>query len=447
MKTFLAIAVCKLICFACKLLGKNGSAAPGNVSLRICPDILKNLSAQVKKEIFVVVGTNGKTTTTNLLADFMQTSGRVVSNRVGANMLVGVVTSFCRQASLFGKLDADYAVLEVDEASLKLVAAHLTPSHIVVTNLFRDQLDRYGEVDITADHLKQGFALAPNATLVLNTNEPMVAQFGREAGHPIVYYGITQDLNTPPASETVFCPLCGAALKYAYCHYAQLGKFTCTECDFASLQPGTFADDICFGDKTTFTLHTSGQAIDISTDYSGIYNVYNILGAVAAMQSGGGDITCIRDILSQSKPQTGRMEKFVIDEKPVIIGLSKNPAGFNSNIAALCQDPRDKSLLLAVNDNPSDGIDVSWLWDVDFESLCAQDMHQIVLSGKRAPEVSLRLKYAGIDTDKISILDDRKEAVAKSLQAGGAICYILANYTAMFDTHAILTQMLKGAKS
>lgn len=239
-RLMLAVWACKLAIFASRLLGKKGTSMPGQLAFKICPQVLKLLSAQVKKDIIVVCGTNGKTTTNNLLAAFLQSEGhRVVCNSLGANMIWGVCCAFAESAGLTGKLKADYACLEVDEASCLKVFRHVKPSMMVITNLFQDQLDRYGAVSLTADLLRRALELVLDTKLVLNGDDPLVAQFGEESDRVCYYMSVDEAVQTDAQQEGApqLCPLCGAKLTYAYRHYSQLGHFACETCGYSRKAP------------------------------------------------------------------------------------------------------------------------------------------------------------------------------------------------------------------
>ena len=231
MRKILAIWAAKLSAVAGRMIGKKSSSTPGDIALKICPDIIKILSKNVKKGIIVTCGTNGKTTTNNLLNTALLKCGyKTVCNNLGANMVNGIATAFAMASSITGKLEADYAVLEIDEASARRVFAHLTPDYMVITNLFRDQLDRYGEIDITVDLLNEAINMAKGVKLILNGDDPLTVQFGE--GRDAKYFGISEQV-LPQIDETKegqFCVKCGHEQAYNFFHYSQLGDFYCPNC-------------------------------------------------------------------------------------------------------------------------------------------------------------------------------------------------------------------------
>jgi len=444
-RLILAVWACKLAIFASRLLGKKGTSMPGQLAFKICPEILTLLAKQIKKEIIVVCGTNGKTTTNNLLAAYLTSEGnRIVCNALGANMIWGVCCAFAEACGIFGTLQADYACLEVDEASCLKVFRYLTPDTVVITNLFQDQLDRYGEVNLTADLIKRALDLAPDARLVLNGDDPLVAQFGRETRRPCYYMCVDE-----PAAETSknldpqICVVCGHVLDYEYRHYSQLGKFSCSNCGFTRHKPDFRVHQVNTADGLCFALEYQGKTVDFSVQYRGFYNIYNIVLSYAAAVLALDKAPDHQAVLQAYKPQIGRMEEFNIGKR-IILNLAKNPAGFNQAIATVADDPKEKDLLLALNDHESDGMDISWIWDVDFEQLQNAHVRKLILTGLRADELALRLKHAGFSEERQETYQDLKQAAEALTQGDGDICYALVNYTVVFPMQGILKEMEGG---
>ena len=284
----LSIIVCKSLIFLGKLLGKKGSSAPGNIAMRIYPNILKDLSEKIKNGIICTLGTNGKTTTNNMIDMLIQSAGKkTVCNNVGANMLYGVVTAFAKSANILGNLKAQYAVLEIDEASAKIVFRHLTPDYIVLTNLFRDQLDRYGEIDLTANQIKTAIDMAPDATLIVNADDPICKYIADSSKNESLTYGISEnvlDNKEEDAKDGKFCKFCGNELTYNYYHYSQLGDYKCEKCGFMRGKTDFEATEIDIKGNVGFTLNKS-ERIESST--YGFYNIYNILASISAFKTAG----------------------------------------------------------------------------------------------------------------------------------------------------------------
>lgn len=439
MRRLLAIWAGKLLTVAGKLCGKKSSSGPGKIALKIYPELVKGIRKCVKKDIIVTCGTNGKTTTNNLICTALEAKGyRVLCNRIGANMLTGVATAFLQEVNIFGKLSADYACFEVDEAYTPIVFDHITPDVLVVTNLFRDQLDRYGEIELTAGFIKKAIEKAPDIKLVLNGDDPLSAQFGYILEREAKYFGISQKVldDEDDTREGRFCPVCGAEQKYNFYHYSQLGDYYCTECDFKRPQIDFEATEISLDTPMSFTIN--GQRV--SVNQKGFYNIYNIIAVYGALEAAGESTENFEKLLEAYKPQIGRMQEFNFN-KPVILSLSKNPAGFNQAISTLNSDKRKKDVIIAINDKVSDGQDISWLWDVDFDKVKNEELVTLTVSGMRMWDLGLRFKYADIIPDLIT--DNMSEAITRTLETDSEVVYVMVNYTAMYPTENVLKELYK----
>ncbi len=418
---------------------RQGVTWAGKLALMICPTILKELSGQVQKGIYMVCGTNGKTTTNNLLCQALEAEGyRVVCNHTGSNMLNGVVASFVLAADWKGDLHVDYACMEVDEASTRLVLPHVKPDYMVLTNLFRDQLDRYGEIDITMDILKKAMQSAPKMKVIVNGDDALSAYLAMESGNPFVTFGISEkvmeDKDSHEIREGRFCKCCGAPLHYRFYHFSQLGDYACTKCGFKRPAIDFDATKVSVSDHLEFSV----DGKQILANYKGFYNIYNILACYAAMRTGGVEPAHMQKMLKEFHPENGRMEEFHINGTNVVLNLAKNPAGFNQNISAVIQDEGLKDLIVVINDNAQDGTDISWLWDVDFDRFKAAHVNSITVSGLRCYDMRLRLKYVNIP----SRLDpDVESAIVERLEHGCGDLYVLVNYTALFSTRNILKKL------
>lgn len=451
MKLCLSAAVIsgKLSAFLSKFTGGRGSSLPGAVARRIYRHTLRDLAAQMNQGIIMVTGTNGKTTTNNMIAKVLTANGFTVNyNEEGANLITGVTASFIRSASLLGNLHFDYASLEVDEASFPKVVREVKPQIVVVTNFFRDQLDRYGELDKTVNVVCDTLKELADVTLILNADDPLVAQLAASTGHRAVYYGIShQDsIKTAVAQtrEARFCPRCGSELQYNYYHYSQLGDYCCPRCHFKRPTPdvevtnvsvinGGYHAEVCHsGGCSTITLHTAG-----------FYNLYNALAAFAVGKHLGISETTVQQGLRKYTPAIGRMERFRYQSKAVFLNLVKNPTGYNEGLATMLSFSGSKNVLMALNDNAADGRDISWLWDVDFEILTSHvdELSSIICSGLRAEEMALRLKYAGIPTDKISVINKLEDAIPHVLAGEAEMAYLFTTYTALWPAQSILCRL------
>ena len=438
MRKILAIWATKFAAMFSKLLGKKGSSSPGRIGLKIYPNLLRDLSKGLK--IIVTCGTNGKTTTNNLIDEMLRSSQKkVVCNNLGANMLDGVVTAFAMSTGFWGKINAEYAAIEIDEISAVKVFEHFTPECMIVTNMFRDQLDRYGEVDLTMEALAKAIAMVPDVKLILNADDPLAVALGNQNAE---YYGIGEKVledSNPEVKEGRFCRKCGTELVYSFYHYSQLGHYACDNCGFKRPEVKFEATGVNLKKGLEFEV----LGCNIFVNYQGFYNIYNILAAFAGINCLGEDNTHINEVLNAYKPQIGRMESFEIG-KPIVFNLSKNPAGFNQAIQTALEDNRKKSVVFVINDNAQDGKDISWIWDVEFENL-NDKLQNIAASGIRYNDVMVRLKYAGFDMDRVLEIDDIEAAIKSMLKTDCEVLYVLVNYTALFSTQDILKR-LGGAR-
>ncbi len=440
-RTSLAIVSAKLFSLLCRLAGKQGVTMAGKLAMKIDPNILKNLSGQVREKIFITCGTNGKTTTNNLLCSAIENSGKkVICNRTGSNMLQGVAASFVLAAGMNGKLDADYAVIEIDEASTVRVLPYFAPDYMILTNLFRDQLDRYGEIDTTIDLLHKAMDMAPDMQLIVNGDDALSVSLAEESGRPYITYGISEQVldtqNAKEIREGRFCRRCGSQLSYDFYHYSQLGIYHCPQCGFA--RPHIDFDASHVDMKNGLSFDVAGEHIHAS--YRGFYNIYNILAVYSALKSSGISTQEFTKVLENYNPQNGRNEVFHIGGTRVLLNLAKNPAGFNQNISAVMEDTEQKDVIIVINDNAQDGTDISWLWDVDFDRLADPSIRSITVSGLRCQDMRLRMKYVDIPCQMET---EVKTAVEKRLQDGCGNLYVLVNYTALFSTHNLLKGMEK----
>ncbi len=434
-----------------RIFGHQGSSLPGRVALRVFPGMLRELTARARRGTVLVTGTNGKTTTNHMIAAMLAAAGHsVVINREGANMLPGIATAFVRSAGINPGYTFDYATLEVDEASLPKVVSQVKPDMVVVTNFFRDQLDRYGELETTVSFIRDALKRLTRTRLVLNADDPLVAQLGL-GGLSAEYYGLAPHgrvLDTSGASrDSRLCPLCGAALAYSFYHYSQLGLYECPGCRFTRPDPGFEGWEAVSGiNGTSCRVRIGGEDYRLTLPVQGFYNLYNALAALAAVAGLGLEPGSALERLRNYRPATGRLQHFRHRGRPLYLNLVKNPAGFNENLAILLAAPGSKDVYIAINDNAADGRDISWLWDVDFEILAESDpgIKRYICSGQRAAEMAVRLKYAGIPVSMITTLPDVKRAVSELIGGSADAGYLLAGYTALQPTVKALRMLADG---
>ena len=336
-----------------------------------------------------------------------------------------------------GRLDADYACIEVDEASTRHVFPGLKPDYMLLTNLFRDQLDRYGEIDITMNILEEMIRTVPKMQVIVNADDALSAYLAMDSGNPYITYGISKPVQKSAANEIRegrFCKKCGARLEYSFYHYSQLGDYKCPSCGFARPEIKYDAHDVKVGDQLSFQVEDK----HLTANYKGFYNVYNILAAYAGLRTAGFSGAHFQNMLQKFNPENGRMEQFRIKGTGVMLNLAKNPAGFNQNISAVMQDKTQKDIIITINDNAQDGTDISWLWDVDFDLLGDESIHSITVSGIRCQDMRLRMKYVDIP---VMLEENVETAIRKRIEDGVGNLYVLVNYTALFSTHNILKKM------
>lgn len=439
--SMLAIWIGKLALWLLRLTGRGGTSLPGQVAMRVSPRVLYKLGRGLTRCI-VVTGTNGKTTTSALLASALRTDGDLLTNAEGSNMQQGLVTALLRGVTWYGKMKTKTALLEIDEATLPRVVSALPIRVIVVTNVFRDQLDRYGELDTTVNKLLDGIALT-DAVLVLNGDDPLARHIGLKSGRRAEYFGLSRSEVTRTPRDQIrdgaFCLNCGHRLRYDGFFYGQLGLYVCEHCDFCRPHP-TFEGEPSSGQLNIRESQTPTYAIQLPV--YGRFNAYNALAAIAAARVCGLSPDAIQEGLQHYHPPLGRMQVFPTTPTAVL-NLIKNPTGCDTVIEAVIDDPGAKLVCIAINDQAADGRDVSWLWDADFEQLVeSPHVRIIVTTGMRAEDMALRLKYAGCPTDRIRCIPDVARALAESLQAGQAAdmkaVYVLSTYTALHPVAQVL---------
>lgn len=409
-----------------KLAGNNGSTLPGVVALKIDPNILIKLSGQIEHFIFIT-GTNGKTTTSNLLAHLLRSSGlKILNNSEGSNMISGIAACLINHASIFGKLKYDYAVLEIDEANLPAILKLVTPRMVIITNFFRDQLDRYGEIDMLIKDIEN--AIHPfDMKLILNADDPFVSRLS-SLNKDNVFFGLDKQayhFGDYGMSESKYCPTCGKEMHYDHIHYSQLGHFQCS-CGFERPTPHYEINRVQ-NSPLTFSLKNEIYQL---LHMSGVYNVYNALAAIACAAEIGVKEKDIKESLLHFHSDNGRMQLFYFKGFPYIVNLNKNPSGTNVSLSEILSTNYDKQIVFFINDFVADGEDVSWIWDADFECLQREDIKRVICSGSRACDLLLRLKYAGIDQTKVNKIPSIEKAIQFAFN-NPMPTYLLPTYTAL----------------
>lgn len=446
MRKFLAIFIAKQTAFWSRIFGRGGGGAlPGVLALKIYPEIVVELTKNFKKGVILVTGTNGKTTTSKMIVEILEASGlKVLSNSGGSNLARGIASELASKSNIFGKIKEEIGVYEVDEATLPEVVDYVKPKTIVITNIFRDQLDRYGEVDKTAAILKKAIENTPESTLILNADDPIVASLGKNKEN-VTYFGITDErleAKSDLAIDIKDCLICGAELIYPHRYYGHIGQYVCENCGFARPRTKVTAKNVrLFPENTTATINMGKESGNLVLPMTGLYNLYNALAAISAANFLKVKSTVILKTLNNQKPAFGRMESFEIQGKKAVIHLVKNPTGFNQVLEAITQNRKNKTALIVLNDNFADGTDISWIWDVEFE-LFKNGFRKIVVSGIRGEDLRLRLKYADVTSRIITFEKDLKTALDKAISETntGETLYILPTYTAMLSLRNTLVQ-------
>jgi lipid II isoglutaminyl synthase (glutamine-hydrolysing) len=426
---------------AARLAGRGGTSLPGKVLMRAEPHAIARLAARLPRGSVVVSATNGKTTTAAMVAAVLGRTGtRLVHNRAGANMAGGVAAALAAASRDGG----DIGLFEVDEFWLGPVAADLAPRAVLLANLFRDQLDRYGELEIIADRWAGIVASLPADTgLVLNADDPLVADLGR--AREALYYGVEDDALALPelqhASDSKHCRRCGHAYAYDAAYLAHLGHYHCPNCGARRPTPQVTATAVRLDGirAAAFTLHTGDGVRRIELPLPGLYNVYNALAAAALCLRLGVALDDVAAGLAAVEPAFGRAETIRLGSRPTSILLIKNPAGANEVLRTLALEGSELDLFGALNDRTADGRDVSWVWDADWE-LVAPHVRRLTCSGTRAAELALRLKYAGVPAERLDVVEDLGRGLDRALAAGDGPLYALPTYTALLELRELLAR-------
>ncbi|QBD82147.1 Mur ligase family protein [Ktedonosporobacter rubrisoli] len=397
-----------------------GTSIVGMVAQRVYPDIIKHLASQLEHGSIIITGTNGKTTTSSFITAILRDGGlRVWHNREGSNLMRGIASLLVMHTNPTGKLRYSgraISVLEIDEATIPQAVRVVQPRVAVFTNLFRDQLDRYGEVDAVIAHWKKALhTLSADTTLILNADDPALASLGKTFEGKVLYYGIDdlshdllrQDTATEQHQtiDARVCPQCGSDYVYNARFYSHMGHYECPQCGYARPQPEVSAGHIELEsfDRLRIQVTYAQQQQEIVIPLPGLYNIYNALAAITASLALNMDWEPIVSGIEQSKPVFGRGERIQADGRTIRLLLAKNPTGFNEVLRTLFSENVPRHVLFVLNDNTADGHDISWIWDVDFER-AAGLTRTLVVTGTRALDLAIRLNYAGISRQDMLII-------------------------------------------
>jgi lipid II isoglutaminyl synthase (glutamine-hydrolysing) len=417
-----------------------GTTVPGKVLNYLDPNAVRELAARLPQGSALVSATNGKTTTAAMVAEILRGRTRLAHNSSGANLLSGVASS------LLSAREAELGLFEVDEAALPQVATQVRPRAVVLGNLFRDQLDRYGELELVAQRWRRAVEeLGDDTALIVNGDDPQVGDLGRGRKRTVVF-GLDDPRHATPqlqhAADSKWCLRCGTPYVYAAAYVGHLGDYRCPACGHTRPPVDLIARSIELQglDAVAFDLVDVQGARRVRLGLPGLYNVYNALGAAALARELGASSEEIHRGLERFTPAFGRFERLQMDERTVLMLLVKNPAGANEVVRTLVAGGAPTLALIALNDGIADGRDVSWIWDVDFEPLLER-LERVVASGDRAAELALRFKYAGFEEGAIEVIPNLEAALDRGLgltRAGGEL-FVIPTYTAMLRLRRIVS--------
>jgi UDP-N-acetylmuramyl tripeptide synthase len=441
-RALLALVAGKSAARATRLIGRGGGTAiTGMVARRVDPGILDKLVRIPGVPLVAITGSNGKTTTARFTAALLRGEGiTVCHNSAGANLIQGVTSLAVSYANLLGRLPDGVLVAEVDEGALPEVAPETLPRALLVTDLFRDQLDRFGEIYAVADAIESvAAALPPDAALIVNADDPMVATMAEEREGQRVTFGMTIKRDTDQitrAADTIRCPRCQADLKYRHVYLSHMGDYNCPSCGFTrpKLDVAVTALEVVGLDKTRLEVRTPSGRLNLEIPQSGVHIAYDVAGAIAILVGLGVPLEHAAESLASVGPAFGRLEKIDADGKTVILAFAKNPTSYNTTLRALATEGEPRQLLIAASNTLVDGEDFGWLWDVDFESM-APRVERAVVSGTRADELANRLHYAGVPVSKLKVVEDRAEALTEGLALlpFGSRLVVLSGYTPLIE--------------
>lgn len=438
LKTKLAVLVCKASGAVLRRLGRGGTNLPGKLALKIDKNILGELSRGVK--VTVVTGTNGKTTTSRMIEKAFEDAGlQYFANKSGANLLTGIIAVFAQHCTMGGKCRYTHALIECDEAAFRTASKFLPVECLVVNNIFRDQLDRFGEITHTLNAIREGITHIPDATVCLNADCSLTASLAGSMPNKVVWFGVNVPIYENTAhelSDAPYCIRCKTEYVYDYMTYGHLGGFRCPKCGYCRREPDVAVTKVAAvgADSSDVVLSVFGRAHEVHINLPGGYNIYNAVAAAAVSHVVGIDEEIAVGALAAFECGFGRAEQFKLGACQARMMLVKNPAGFNQVINLIAHDDGVCKLAFLLNDRFADGTDISWIWDVDFETLAAQQARftRVLVSGVRADDMALRLKYAGFPLDRLEIVREYN-ALLDAVGADDTPAFLMPTYTAMFD--------------
>ncbi|NCC67172.1 MAG: DUF1727 domain-containing protein [Clostridia bacterium] len=446
-----AIAASKITKKFLRLLGRGGTTLPGRVAIKICPELLGHLAKNV--QCVVITGTNGKTTSARIVEEMFSEAGlSFFANRSGANLMTGVATEFIDHCTVTGKPKNDWAIVEADEAASKEICRLLDPEIILVTNVFRDQLDRYGEVTHTLGNIITGIKNSPHAKICLNADCSLSVSIADKIKNEVFFYGVDVPIYKNPVkevSDAPHCIRCKHEYEYSYHTFGHLGGFYCPECGYRRPDPDFSVTEIisCFVDSTIIKVNYSGETEQVRINLPGGYNIYNAAGALAVAQVMELDRSTAINAVANFSCGFGRMEQFDLGDTKARMILVKNPAGCNQVLNYVTNLTEKAIFVCCLNDRLADGTDVSWIWDVNFEKLAemGDTLDGVYVSGVRAYDMALRLKYAGIPEDRLWVFADY-DTLISAMRSQKYPIVIMPTYTAMMDLREKMSAAFGGGE-
>ncbi len=447
-----AIWIGKALIGLTRILGRGGTTLPGRTALNIAPDLSYLLASRLKIGTVVITGTNGKTTTAALINGILNKAGlRCIHNQSGSNLTWGIASTFIENSTWLGCMNGDLAVLEVDEGAFPTLTASLQPHGIVVTNIFRDQLDRFGEIDSIQGLIQKGLNHLPSGSFqIINADDPSLASLENSTNSSRWTYGLELELPAHSFNNTgrdiKTCPVCFKKLAYNMIYYAHIGHYYCPSCSFKrpEVKVKLTRNNVDSKGLNRVQICLPEQTLDLIIPLLGIYNLYNVLAAVTCAVALNISSGIICSSLEKAAPSFGRMERFEKENKEIIMALIKNPVGANEVLRTIFDQPGTINLLVAINDRIADGTDISWIWDVDFEQLSTTKnrITTVIASGLRAWDMAVRFKYAGFEPEQLLVTESLNQAIETALEqtAPGSRLFILPTYTAMLEMRRYLNK-------
>lgn len=451
MRVFFSCLICRFVHFVLQKMGRGATTMPGRVALKVKRNILSYLSKDVK--VIIVTGTNGKTTSCRIIEEGLKKAGKTYFiNKSGANLITGITSSFIMNSTVTGKKKYDYAIVECDENAFREVSRYIHCDVVLVTNVFRDQLDRYGEVTHTLNAIKESVKNLPNAVICLDADCSLTYSMSREIPNKIVTFGVDvpfdENAKAPEISDAKYCIFCKNEYDYTYHTYGHLGGFVCKKCGYKRPQPDFSVKSVeeLKQNYSVVTADFDGDINLVKINIGGAYNVYNAIGCAAGLSSLGIDNKTIISALETFNGAFGRMEQFSSGDNKINVILVKNPAGFSQTMNFIKSVEEDFTLILSLNDNAADGRDISWIWDVDFCSIFEKtNLKNLYVTGKRCYDMAVRVKYEGTGGRDIKIIEneDYNKLVDIAVSQGNDV-YIVPTYTSMMAMRPVIAKRLGG---